>query len=123
MPRVADLGHVGQVVRPAQAGGEGRLEAAQRLAVEFVKDDALAAPLVLGHVGSPSSSSRPPQTMVAVVDAGLLAQLPRQGGIHGGTVRPQPVERRRRPFGVARRNDAGAGPRRLLAEVALVEQR
>src|SRR5262249_32870098 len=55
-----------------------------------------------------------------VIDAGTLAQLGRERREQDGAVGPQQVEGVARGRGVARRQDPGAGPRRLATEVALV---
>src|SRR5439155_1518112 len=60
---------------------------------------------------------------VAVVDAGLLAELRRQLGVEADAVRPQPVDGRAGLAEVRGRQDAGAGPGGLPADLAALRQR
>src|SRR5262249_25670539 len=50
VPRIAELGHVRQEARTAQAGSQGRLQTAERLLVQHFEGDALSAPFLRGHV-------------------------------------------------------------------------
>src|SRR5581483_4079796 len=60
---------------------------------------------------------------IAVIDPRLFAQLARQRREHAPTLKAELIERRLRVFGMDGRENAGAGPRRLLAEIAFVHDR
>ena len=63
MARIADLGHVRQMVGTGQGRGEGGFQGPQRVALQLAEGDAFGAPFLDGEGSSPgSSSSSPPQT-------------------------------------------------------------
>ena len=109
--------------RRAEAGREVGLEAMRRRFVEFFEGDALVAPGGLDEVIAFVGKFKPAAAQVAIVDARAFAQLDGERRVHARAVGAKLVVRRFRSFGIARRQNAGAGPGSLLAEVAPVEQR
>ena len=104
-------------------------KAAQGLALDFLEAYPLAAPFAmwvlfpnwsLGTRAGIIVKHQPAAAPVAVIDARLLAQLGRQPRKEHGAMRAKLIERIPGSIRIARRDDAGAGPRGLLAKIALV---
>ncbi len=121
MSGIAHLGHVGQMIAAGQGRGEGRFDRPKRFALQFTEGDALGAPLFDGQLLASLDQLQTAADVITVVDSGLLTKPAREIGVHLGAVGAEPVDRRPSAAGVAGRDDARAGPRRLLTEVALVE--
>src|SRR5262249_55229088 len=75
MPRVADLGHVRQVVRGRHRVGQGRLQPTDIVRLERFTGNTLAAPLLGAGLLAGSWDFQAAAAQVAVLDAGAFAEF------------------------------------------------
>ncbi len=128
VPRVADLGAVGEEVRSAEVGRQGRLDAGDVGRGEPFVGDPLDAPAAGGGpqvalVGLGHGDVDAAGTAIAVVDPSLLAEDGRPLGIKSGAPGPEGERGMRgRPVRVALGGEhPRAGPRGLATGLAAVQ--
>src|SRR5262249_11515140 len=123
MARIAELCHVRQVDGVAQARPQGRLELSQSCFVERRQRQTLGMPFLGCRFAQRGEELQSAAAQVAVVDAGALAQLGAEGGKNGAAMRAELFDGSACPAQFLWWQNPGAGPRRFLAEVALVNYR
>lgn len=120
--RISQLRKAGKVDCRTKTGGEIWFQPAHGIVVERLRFDAFAAPLLGTGSAFDLDEVQSAAAPEAVIDAGSFAQFLGEAWERLVTVAAQHVEGSAGVLGTAGGQHAGAGPRRLLPKVALIDE-
>src|SRR5438552_2271166 len=110
------------MVSGAESGCQARFQAQQRGLGQRLERDPFPSPLLRRRLLlALFRKFKAATAQIAVVDAGPFAELGGERRKQGRAVSTKLIEGSTGLKGIARRQNAGSGPRSLLAEVALVD--